>query len=67
MHQNARSRKRPSRQLIVGDSQFSCARDSSAGMCVAGVMKNKAVELLQWFYQGKNPNAPKSKVKKGTK
>ena len=31
--------------------------------CTPGVMRNKAVKLLQQFYEGKNPSAPKPEVK----
>lgn len=32
--------------------------------CSSGVMKNKAVEVLQKFYEGENPTAPKPKSDK---
>ena len=32
--------------------------------CVAGVMKDEAVSLLQEFYEGENPNAPEDKLKR---
>ena len=31
--------------------------------CTAGVMKNRAVCMLQKFYEGENPTAPKPKIK----
>ena len=35
--------------------------------CSAGVMKSKAVSILQRFYEGENPTAPKPKTKKKSK
>lgn len=32
--------------------------------CSAGIMKSKAVSVLQRFYEGENPTAPKPKTKK---
>ena len=35
--------------------------------CSAGIMKSKAVRILQEFYEGENPTAPKPKTKKKSK
>lgn len=44
-----------------------CAADGGKDLdpllCSSGVMKDRAIHLLQKFYEGENPTAPKPKVK----
>lgn len=50
------------------DLQSGCSTNSSGSLrpltCLAGVMKDRAVKLLQKFYEGENPTAPMPKMKR---
>ena len=48
--------------------QSSCSTEEASRLetleCTPGVMETEAIALLQRFYEGENPSAPKPKIKK---